>query len=320
MENTLLPVDNVSPVIFSKYPDFFKQVRIYGTIEDPLFVANDLRDYLKLKHLHLERDYTPERDKQKLRMNTPGGHQNVTVLTERGFYKALSNSKSEIGELFLDYVYVVMKELRTKHVVTLQSSMEALQQQFEKLSAQNSYLEGALAEQYSKAKELESEKTDYECKYKIYRDEFHYMQNEVMRTKRMSENSRDVTYVEKLQQRCMKQLYMKMVNPPKSAMRKEMGDTSDTWVPLEPPQVYDDGLDAIDVNEDDEVVFQICTTEPGGDRNLGGFMVFKEVTLDKLYNALKDYWFYIRTRDGNNKNNLYIGTRQQFLETVDQVL
>lgn len=319
-QQLMITRESISPVIYDEHPDFFKSVRIYGSYEEPLFVANDVQQYLGFKDMHFEKNYTMGKDRLRMRINTPGGRQMTTLLTERGFYKALSNSRSEIGELFLDYVHVVLRELRINKVVTMESSMKALQEQMNQLTLKNKLLEDELKERYHKMKELESEKTDYECKYKIYKDEFHWMQNEVMRTKRMSENSRDITYVEKLQQRCMKQMYMKMVNPPRGAVRKEMGDTSDTWVPLEAPQVYEDGLDAIDVNDDDEVVFQVTTTEPGGDRSLGGFMVFKEVTLDKLYNALQNHWFHIRLRDGTQKSNLYIGTRQQFLEAVEQVL
>jgi hypothetical protein len=192
-----------------------------------------------------------------------------------------------------------------------------LEARTKELEAKQKELSDALVQTTLKCKHEEALRKDAECSSKIYEREFHYMQDEVIRTKRLSDNADNISLMEKLQQRCMKRMYMKMVQPPKNATRKELYDTSDTWIPLEIPEVYENETEGVDINDDDEVVFSITGTQPGGDHALGDFMVYKEMTFDKLHNALHDYGFYIRNARGEILHNKYITTRRAFLDAID---
>lgn len=102
----------------------FKKIRIYGTIEDPLFIARDIRDALNLKNLHIEREqlFKWGEDIVKIRIQTSGGRQEAVAFTEKGLTTMVYQSRSPIASTYRMFIYLVMKRLRLKGVVTIKEA------------------------------------------------------------------------------------------------------------------------------------------------------------------------------------------------------
>jgi hypothetical protein len=64
-------------------------------------------------------------------MNTPGGNQQVTFLTEKGLYKVLFRSRKPIAHQFQNWVCEVIKEIRLTGQYKLNKEVEELKQQLE---------------------------------------------------------------------------------------------------------------------------------------------------------------------------------------------
>ena len=96
-----------------------KDVKIYGTIEDPLFLAKDVAVWLE------ERDgYTVARkvdtDEKLIHAMCVGGQiRELTFLTEDGLYEVLMQSRKDISKPFKKQIKKVLKELRTTGKVDL---------------------------------------------------------------------------------------------------------------------------------------------------------------------------------------------------------
>ena len=87
-------------------------INIQGTVEDPLFQANQVCDLLGIKSFrsHIN-DFTDEH-KVLLKVKTAGGLQDVIFFTELGLYKLLGRSRKEIASQFQNWIIKVIKEIR----------------------------------------------------------------------------------------------------------------------------------------------------------------------------------------------------------------
>jgi prophage antirepressor-like protein len=91
------------------FEDF--NVRVYGTVEDPLFVGKDIVDLLGIRMIHynkfqLDKDYT------KGKIFTGGQMREVHMFTEHGLYKIIYRARCDAAERFREYVTSVLKIIR----------------------------------------------------------------------------------------------------------------------------------------------------------------------------------------------------------------
>jgi prophage antirepressor-like protein len=77
------------------------EITIKGTIEDPLFRTSDIGIVLEFN----------ESEKVVHTMDTPGGKQQITFLTEKGLYKVLFRSRNPIAHQFQNWACEVIKEI-----------------------------------------------------------------------------------------------------------------------------------------------------------------------------------------------------------------
>ncbi|QYB17386.1 hypothetical protein PV-S19_0022 [Pacmanvirus S19] len=99
-------------------------VRILGTFEEPLFVANDIGAVLEIKKISEGlRDYD-DTEKVLNTIQTPGGNQQMTLLTEKGLYRLLYASRKPLAKKFQNWVYHVLHDVRTKGKYELQKAIE----------------------------------------------------------------------------------------------------------------------------------------------------------------------------------------------------
>jgi len=100
------------------------EIVIKGTNDKPLFRASDVGVVLDITTIRsVIRDFD---DSEKIvhTMQTIGGLQEVTFLTEKGLYKVLFRSRKPIAKKFQDWVFEVVNEIRLHGVYDLKKEME----------------------------------------------------------------------------------------------------------------------------------------------------------------------------------------------------
>lgn len=93
-----------------------KQFRIYGTAEEPLFLAKDVAEWIEYDTSSVNKMITNVDDDEKVRKNVPtlGGIQESWFLTENGLYEVLMQSRKPIAKQFKKEVKEILKTIR-KH-------------------------------------------------------------------------------------------------------------------------------------------------------------------------------------------------------------
>ena len=114
---------------------------ISGTTEEPLFRASDIGEVLELSNIRANIQFFDETEKVVNTIDTLGGSQQVTFLTEKGLYKVLFKSRKPIAETFQNWVCDVIKEIRLKGVYDLKKQLENVNQNFDKKLEQEKRLQ-----------------------------------------------------------------------------------------------------------------------------------------------------------------------------------
>lgn len=94
-------------------------IRIFGTVEDPLFSALDVATHIgdAVNYIKIVNKYTPGEYTQKIEATNARGEKRLTLfLTEPGLYKYLLQAKGPIAEEFQRFVYGVLKAERKRTV------------------------------------------------------------------------------------------------------------------------------------------------------------------------------------------------------------
>jgi prophage antirepressor-like protein len=100
------------------------EIVIKGTYQEPLFRANDIAEILEMGNIRSTIQNFDKSEKVVHTMDTLGGSQQVTFLTEKGLYKILFRSRKPIAEKFQNWVCEVIKEIRLNGVYNLQKQLE----------------------------------------------------------------------------------------------------------------------------------------------------------------------------------------------------
>ena len=131
------------------------EVVIKGTKTDPLFRASDIGVVLEISNIRTSIMDFDESEKVVHSMNTLGGNQEVTFLTEKGLYKMLFRSRKPIAQRFQNWVCEVIKEIRLNGIYELQKELE---QKKNEMSAIETTKNKEMEEKLIKQKELDNEK------------------------------------------------------------------------------------------------------------------------------------------------------------------
>lgn len=91
-----------------------KTFNVYGTVEEPLFRAKDVADWIE--HSDVHKMVQTVDDDEKVRNNVPtlGGTQEVWFLTENGVYEVLMLSRKPIAKDFKKEVKKMLHAIRTR--------------------------------------------------------------------------------------------------------------------------------------------------------------------------------------------------------------
>lgn len=130
------------------------EVVIKGTKTDPLFRASDIGMVLEISNIRTSIMDFDESEKVVHSMNTLGGNQEVTFLTEKGLYKMLFRSRKPIAQRFQNWVCEVIKEIRLNGIYELQQEIVQTKNEMSAIeTTKNKEMEDKLIKQ----KELDNE-------------------------------------------------------------------------------------------------------------------------------------------------------------------
>lgn len=90
-----------------------KRIKMYGSIDNPLFVAGDVAEWLGERDGYTVARKVDEEYKDTQLVCTPGGNQKSIVLNEDGLYDACMYSKKEIAKPLKKAIKKYLKQIRT---------------------------------------------------------------------------------------------------------------------------------------------------------------------------------------------------------------
>lgn len=99
-------------------------VNIQGTLEKPLFQANQIGRLLGMTNIHKTIGAYSEDMKVFPKFYTPGGTQQTAFLTESGLYRLLARSNKPIAEKFQTWMVDVLVEIRRTGEYKLKQQLE----------------------------------------------------------------------------------------------------------------------------------------------------------------------------------------------------
>ena len=114
--------------VFDERELFGKNFKIYGTVEEPLFLAKDVADWIdhsnitKMLNVIDDEEKVKIRPNQKLGLLTPNNEYNF--LTEDGLYEVLMQSRKPIAKQFKKEVKKILKQLRQTGGVVVEGREE----------------------------------------------------------------------------------------------------------------------------------------------------------------------------------------------------
>lgn len=91
-----------------------KHFRVYGTIDEPLFLAKDVAEWIEHTDLSRMVDLVDEGEKLKRTLYVSGQNREVWLLTEDGLYEVLMQSRKPIAKQFKKKVKEILHAIR-KH-------------------------------------------------------------------------------------------------------------------------------------------------------------------------------------------------------------
>ena len=112
------------------------EIKIKGDLENPLFRANDIATVLDINNIRQNILDFDDTEKVIETIQTTGGSQQVSFLTEKGLYKVLFKCRKPIAQTFQNWVCDVIKEIRLSGTYTLQQKLEEKEKENQELQKQ----------------------------------------------------------------------------------------------------------------------------------------------------------------------------------------
>ncbi|ATN94347.1 antirepressor [Lysinibacillus phage vB_LspM-01] len=105
-------VNNMNISIIKQQEVLGKDFAIYGTFEEPLFLAKDVANWIEHSNARMMVKSIDEEDKVVNNVYTLGGSQETLFVTEDGLYEILMQSRKPIAKKFKKEVKAILKEIR----------------------------------------------------------------------------------------------------------------------------------------------------------------------------------------------------------------
>lgn len=101
-----------------------KHFRVYGTIDEPLFLAKDVAEWIEHTDLSRMVDLVDEDEKLKRTLYVSGQNREVWLLTEDGLYEVLMQSRKPIAKQFKKKVKEILHTIRKHGAYMTESTLE----------------------------------------------------------------------------------------------------------------------------------------------------------------------------------------------------
>ena len=138
-----------------------KTFNVYGTVEEPLFRAKDVADWLDITNVSQMVQSVDEDEKGIYNVYTLGGNQDVLFLTENGVYEVLMLSRKPIAKEFKKEVKKMLHALRTKKATLMPTNFaDALEAYAKEVRAREEAQQALFAETQQKLAALEQYQTE----------------------------------------------------------------------------------------------------------------------------------------------------------------
>ncbi|MDY3960197.1 ORF6C domain-containing protein [Romboutsia timonensis] len=114
------------------------EVSVYGDLENPLFLAKDVANWIEHTHTTRMLESVDEDEKLNGVIFHAGQNREMTFLTEDGLYEVLMQSRKPIAKVFKKKVKTLLKDLRLKRFnqySNLSTEMKALLMHDKKIQA-----------------------------------------------------------------------------------------------------------------------------------------------------------------------------------------
>lgn len=89
-----------------------KNFAVYGTFENPLFLAKDVADWIEHQNITHMMNVVDEEEKLTYTIRNSGQNREMWFLTEDGLYEVLMQSRKPIAKQFKKQVKAILKEIR----------------------------------------------------------------------------------------------------------------------------------------------------------------------------------------------------------------
>lgn len=106
----------------------YSSLKIYGSVEMPLYSATEVAKLLEIDKVdNVVKHFT---NRECIYANVPSINGTARLLTEHGLYRLLFINNTPVGEVFREFVYMVLDQLKTYKTVHLDSVQDSMRKQF----------------------------------------------------------------------------------------------------------------------------------------------------------------------------------------------
>ena len=146
-----------------------KTFNVYGTLEEPLFRAKDVADWIEISNVSQMLQSVDEDEKGIYNAYTLGGNQDVWFLTENGVYEVLMLSRKPIAKDFKKEVKKMLHAIRTRKATLMPTNFaDALEAYAKEVREREEAQKALFAETQQKLLALEQKKAAEEETERIY--------------------------------------------------------------------------------------------------------------------------------------------------------
>ena len=133
-----------------------KTFSVYGTVEEPLFRAKDVAEWIEHSDVHKMVQSVDEDEKVRNNIPTLGGNQEAWFLTENGVYEVLMLSRKPVAKEFKKEVKKMLHALRTRKATLMPTNFaDALEAYAKEVRAREEAQQALFAETQQKLMALE---------------------------------------------------------------------------------------------------------------------------------------------------------------------
>jgi len=125
-EPNFIMVDTMALTAIKEQPLLGKTFRIYGTFENPLFLARDVAEWIEysLDKVGQMLQSVDENEKVRYYISTLGGNQQSWFVTEEGLYEILFQSRKPIAKQFKTEVKKILQSVRKHGIYATSQKIE----------------------------------------------------------------------------------------------------------------------------------------------------------------------------------------------------